>query len=88
MNWYGLWRTLTTKNIKKLFIGEQLCDRFAVIDGINNLNDDTAISDAAFTFVSCNVAEEMVSGLYKVSAQTYWGNPRLHDSTFTLTADA
>jgi hypothetical protein len=47
VSWSAIWRVSSTSEIKKLKIGEKICDRF-LIDDMNNLNDDESLSASQY----------------------------------------
>ena len=58
-------------------IGDINCERFTVLEGINNLNDNQEIPNynTYEQSVVCRTASESVAGIYNISADITWGLP-------------
>ena len=77
VSWFGTWRVPNTNEIKRMKIGDINCERFTVLEGINNLNDNQEIKDYNTNeqSVVCRAASESVAGIYNISADITWGLP-------------
>lgn len=59
ITWYGLWRVSSGGSVKKMLIGDYLCDRFELKAGENIvLNDDREIDPNDYVFLDCTVSKE------------------------------
>jgi len=77
VSWFGTWRVPNTNEIKRMKIGDINCERFTVLEGINNLNDNQEIPNynTYEQSVVCRTASESVAGIYNISADITWGLP-------------
>jgi hypothetical protein len=86
ITWYGMYKIWNTDGLKKMLIGDQLCDRFEQ-NGFTVLNDDTAIQAYDYQFIDCKVSPDIEGGLYSVDVQDTAGTARQYDSLSSMTAD-
>ena len=70
-------------------IGDINCERFTVLEGIINLNDDQEIKNYNWQeqSVACRTASESIAGVYNISADITWGLPYMKYESYALTAD-
>ena len=70
-------------------IGDINCERFTVLEGIINLNDDQEIKNYNWQeqSVVCRTASESIAGVYNISADITWGLPYMKYESYAQTAD-
>ena len=70
-------------------IGDINCERFTVLEGITNLNDDQEIKNYNWLeqSVVCRTASEYIAGVYNISADITQGLLYMKYESYALTAD-
>lgn len=92
INWNAIWRVDTTKDIKKLIIGDMNCNRFELHPlkertTPTNLNDDQSIRKDREVYIPCEVSEIQTAGVYNVKSETVFGDLYKMPAVKKATAD-